>query len=71
MWRFRPAFDQRGLERHFRRLAVMVHNSAKKDLGNPLSALIEERGSCAQLLFKPYERGTYEATATRFVELQS
>jgi hypothetical protein len=26
---------------------------------------------CAQLLSKPYERGTYEATMARFVELQT
>jgi hypothetical protein len=46
-------------------------DSAKKDLVNALTALINERRSCAQLLSKPSERGTYEATMARFVELQT
>ena len=44
---------------------------AKKDLIDALTALIKERRLCAQLLAKPYERGTYEATMARFVELQT
>jgi hypothetical protein len=43
-------------------------DSAKKDLVNALTALVKERRLCAQLLSKPYERGTYEATMARFVE---
>ena len=46
-------------------------DSAKKDLVNALAALVKERRLCAQLLSKPYERGTYEATMARFVELQT
>lgn len=45
--------------------------TAKKDLIDALTALIKERRLCAQLLSKPYERGTYEATMARFVELQT
>jgi hypothetical protein len=41
-------------------------DSAKKDLVNALAALVKERRLCAQLLSKPYERGTYEATMARF-----
>jgi hypothetical protein len=48
-----------------------MSDSAKKDLVNALRALIQERRSCAQLLSKPYERGTYEATMARFVEFQA
>ena len=46
-------------------------DAAKKDLVNVLAALVKERRLCAQLLSKPYERGTYEATMARFVELQT
>jgi hypothetical protein len=46
-------------------------DSAKKDLVNALAALVKERRLCAPLLSKPYERGTYEATMARFVELQT
>jgi hypothetical protein len=46
-------------------------DSAKKDLVNALAALVKERRLCAQLLSKPYERGTYEATMARFVEFQT
>jgi hypothetical protein len=48
-----------------------MSDTAKKDLVDALAALIKERRSCAQLLSKPYERGTYEATMARFVELQT
>jgi hypothetical protein len=48
-----------------------MSDSAKKDIVNAITALIKERRSCAQLLSKPYERGTYEATMARFVELQT
>jgi hypothetical protein len=43
----------------------------KQDLVLALAALVKERRSCAKLLAKPYERGTYEATMARFVELQT
>jgi hypothetical protein len=46
-------------------------DSAKKDLVDALAALVKERRLCTQLLTKPYERGTYEATMARFVELQT
>ena len=46
-------------------------DAAKKDLVNALASLVKERRLCAQLLAKPYERGTYEATMARFVELQT
>ncbi len=45
--------------------------TAKKDLVDALTALIKERRLYAQLLSKPYERGTYEATMARFVQLQT
>jgi hypothetical protein len=45
--------------------------TAKKDLVDALTALIKERRLCAQLLSKPYERGPYEATMARFVQLQT
>ena len=48
-----------------------MSDSGKKDLVLALTALIKERRSCVQLLSKPYERGTYEATMARFVELQT
>jgi hypothetical protein len=48
-----------------------MSDAGKKDLVLALTALIKERRSCAQLLTKPYERGTYEATMARFVELQT
>jgi hypothetical protein len=48
-----------------------MSDSAKKDLVDALNALIKERRSCAQLLSKPYERGTYEATMARFIEFQA
>jgi hypothetical protein len=48
-----------------------MSDSAKKDLVDAITALIKERRLCAQLLSKPYERGTYEATMERFVELQT
>jgi hypothetical protein len=48
-----------------------MSDSGKKDLVLALTALIKERRSCAKLLSKPYERGTYEATMARFVELQT
>jgi hypothetical protein len=41
-------------------------DSAKKDLVDPLAALVKERRLCAQLLSKPYERGTYEAGLPKF-----
>ena len=68
-------FDERGRERRevnvSPRLRRTMSDSAKRDLVNALSALIQERRSCAQLLSKPYERGTYEATMARFVEFQA
>lgn len=44
---------------------------AKKDLVDALKILITERRSCVRLLSQAYERGTYEATMARFVELQT
>ena len=49
----------------------VMTDSAKKDLVNALAALVKERGLCAQLLSKPYERGTYDATMAWFVEFQT
>jgi hypothetical protein len=46
-------------------------SSAKKDLVDALAELVKERRLCTKLLSKPYERGTYEATMARFVELQT
>ena len=48
-----------------------MSDSAKKELLEALTAVVKERRLCAQLLSKPYERGTYEATMARFVELQT
>jgi hypothetical protein len=48
-----------------------MSDSAKKELVEALTAVVKERRLCAQLLSKPYERGTYEATMARFVELQT
>ena len=48
-----------------------MSDAAKKDLIDALQVLIVERRSCARLLSRPYERGTYEATMARFVELQT
>jgi hypothetical protein len=48
-----------------------MSDTAKKDLVDALTALIKERRLCAQLLSKPYERGTSEATMARFCELQT
>lgn len=48
-----------------------MSDAAKKDLVDALNVLIAERRSCARLLSRPYERGTYEATMARFVELQT
>ena len=48
-----------------------MSDAAKKDLVDALKVLIAERRSCARLLSCPYERGTYEATMARFVELQT
>jgi hypothetical protein len=48
-----------------------MSNAAKKDLVEAITALVKERRLCAQLLSKPYERGTYEATMARFVEIQT
>jgi hypothetical protein len=50
---------------------LIMSDAGKKDLVLALTALIKERRSCAQLLSKPYERGTYEPTMARFVELQT
>ena len=46
-------------------------DAAKKDLVNALAVLVKERRLCAPASSKPYERGTYEATMARFVELQT
>lgn len=48
-----------------------MSDAAKKDLVDALKILITERRSCVRLLSQPYERGTYEATMARFVELQT
>ena len=48
-----------------------MSDSAKRELLEALTAVVKERRLCAQLLSKPYERGTYEATMARFVELQT
>jgi hypothetical protein len=48
-----------------------MSDTAKKDLVEAITALVKERRLCAQLLCKPYEQGTYEATMARFVELQT
>ena len=48
-----------------------MSDAAKRDLVDALKVLIGERRSCARLLSRPYERGTYEATMARFVELQT
>jgi hypothetical protein len=48
-----------------------MSDTAKKDLVEAITALVKERRLCAQLLCKPYERGTCEATMARFVELQT
>ena len=48
-----------------------MSDSARKDLVEAITALVRERRLCAKLLSKPYERGTYEATMARFVELQT
>jgi hypothetical protein len=48
-----------------------MSGTARKDLIEAITALVKERRLCTQLLSKPYERGTYEATMARFVELQT
>ena len=48
-----------------------MSDSARKELVEAITALVRERRLCAKLLSKPYERGTYEATMARFVELQT
>jgi hypothetical protein len=52
-------------------LSAAMSDSARKDLVEAITALVRERRLCAELLSKPYERGTYEATMARFVELQT
>jgi hypothetical protein len=52
-------------------LSAAMSDSARKDLVEAITALVRERRLCAKLLSKPYERGTYEATMARFVELQT
>ena len=48
-----------------------MSDSATEELLEALTAVVKERRLCAQLLSKPYERGDYEATMARFVELQT
>jgi hypothetical protein len=51
--------------------SVNMSDVGRKDLVPALAALVKERRSCAKLLAMPYERGTYEATMARFVDLQT